>query len=124
MNGRDPLSHAIIGAAIDVHRELGPGLLESAYAHCLALELSSRGLYHRREVTIPIIYKGRTLDVSYRADLIVEERILVEVKSVQRLDPVHHAQLMTYLRLTRLHLGLLLNFNSAVLKEGIVRIVL
>lgn len=124
MDGRDPLSGAIIGAAIEVHRELGPGLLESAYAHCLSIELAARGLRHRRAVTLPIIYKGRTLDVSYRADLIVEERVLVEVKSVKQVDPVHRAQLMTYLRLSKLRVGLLLNFYSAVLREGVVRIVL
>jgi GxxExxY protein len=117
-------THAIIGAAIEVHRALGPGLLESAYAKCLALELREAGLRFHREVPIPLSYKGLRLDVSYRADLIVEEKVIVEVKCVQKLEPIHRAQLLTYLKLTGLRIGLLFNFNSPMLRTGTIRLVL
>lgn len=120
----DPESYAIIGAGIEVHRALGPGLLESAYSRCLAIEFRSRGLQFLREVPIPIIYKGEQLEVSYRADFIVAGQVLVEVKSVRQVEPIHRAQLMTYLKLTRIRIGLLLNFNCAVLRTGLIRIVL
>jgi GxxExxY protein len=121
---RDPVTFAVIGAAIDVHRVLGPGLLESAYVHCLSCELALRGIVFEREVPIPVFYKGTRLDVSYRADLIVEKCVLVEVKSVKAVEPIHQAQLHTYLRLTGISRGLLLNFNVRSLRSGILRVVL
>jgi GxxExxY protein len=116
-------SRRVIGAAIEVHRQLGPGLLESIYLACLTREMASQGIEFEQEVELPIVYKGVELGRGYRIDLIVEHRLVVEVKSVQQVLPVHRAQLLTYLRLTRLRAGLLLNFNSAVLKDGIVRLV-
>ncbi len=113
----------IIGAAIEVHRALGPGLLESLYGQCLAIELEELGTHVRREVPIPIVYRGLKIAPAYRIDLLVEEQIIVEVKSVLRLEPVFKAQLLTYLRLTNLRVGFLLNFNNAVLKDGITRMV-
>jgi GxxExxY protein len=113
----------LIGAAIEVHRALGPGLLESLYSQCLAIELGERGMHVRREVPIPIVYRGLKIEPAYRIDLLVAEQIIVEVKSVLRLEPVFKAQLLTYLRLTNLHVGFLLNFNNAVLKDGITRMV-
>jgi GxxExxY protein len=109
----------IIGCAIEVHRELGPGLLESAYERCLALELKAAGLAVRQQVAIPILYKGSDIDCSYRADLIVADEVIVEVKSVEALTAVHTAQALTYLRLTKLAHALLLNFNTQLLKHGI-----
>ena len=117
-------SHAIIGAALTVHRALGPGLLESAYSKCLEVELRSIGLRVRREVPIPVIYKGVHLDVSYRTDLIVERKVIDEVKAVQKLDPIHRAQLHTYLKLTDLNVILLFNFNCPMLRNGTIRLVL
>lgn len=119
----DVESHAVIGAALEVHRALGPGLLESAYQKCLALELSARGVPFAREVPIPLFYRGRNVEVAYRADFIVHERVLVEVKSVQKLEGIHRAQLLTYMRLTKIHIGLLLNFNTPTLKSGTVRLI-
>lgn len=116
------LSRQIIGAAIDVHRALGPGLLESAYDRCLTMELADRGLFVERQVIVPVIYKGRELDCGYRLDLLVEGTVIIELKTVERLLPIHHAQLLTYLRLTQLWLGLLLNFNVDVLVRGVRRI--
>lgn len=117
------LSHQVIGAAIEVHRCLGPGLLESAYATCLAHELSLRGLEHRREVELPVSYKGVRFPCSYRADILVEGALLLEVKAVEGVSPVHLAQVLTYLRLLRLSLALLINFNVPVLGKGIRRVV-
>jgi len=114
----------IIGAAIEVHRELGPGLLESAYQECLCHELHLRGLNFLREVPLPAKYKGISLDCGYRLDLIVEDSVVVEVKCVDRVLPVHEAQLLTYLKMTRKPVGLLINFNVAILARGIVRKVL
>jgi len=114
---------SLIGGAIEVHRALGPGLLESLYSQCLAIELEERGMHVRRQVPIPIVYRGLKIEPAYRIDLLVEEQIIVEVKSVLRLEPVFKAQLLTYLRLTNLSVGFLLNFNSAVLKDGITRMV-
>ena len=113
----------IIGAAIDVHRALGPGLLESVYAGCLKRELQERKLRFVSERSIPVVYKGTTLDLSYRVDLIVEDRIVVEVKSVASVLPVHEAQLLTYLKLTACPIGLLINFNEAKLVDGVHRLV-
>jgi GxxExxY protein len=115
------LSESIIGSAIDVHRALGPGLLESAYQKCLCVEFAARGIAYDCEVEIPILYRGVRIEPAYRADFVVGNRIVVEVKSISRVDPIHKAQLLTYLRLTSLPVGLLLNFNSSTLKEGIVR---
>jgi GxxExxY protein len=113
----------IIGAAIEVHRKLGPGLLESIYAGCLKRELHDRKLRYVSERSIPVVYKGTTLDLSYRIDLIVEDRIVVEVKSVATVLPVHEAQLLTYLKLAACPLGLLINFNEAKLIDGVHRLV-
>lgn len=121
---RDPLTDQIIGAAIEVHRELGPGLLESSYEICLCEELRLRSLRYRRQVDLPIRYKGVTLSAGYRIDLIVEETVTIEIKACEEILPVHKAQLLTYLRLTKLKLGLLLNFHTALLKEGIERMIL
>jgi GxxExxY protein len=118
------LTEQIIGAAIEVHRELGPGLLESAYEACLCEELRARGLGHRRQVELPLRYKGFELDVGYRLDVIVEERFLLEVKACESLAPIHEAQLLTYLKLSGIRVGLLINFNSPVLRNAIKRRVL
>ena len=118
------ISNKIIQAAIEVHRHLGPGLLESAYEECLCYELSGMGLSFKRQQSLPVEYKGIKLDCGYRLDLVVEEKVIVEVKSVEKLLPIHQAQLLTYLRLSGLKLGLLINFNSALLKDGIKRMVL
>ena len=120
----EQLTERIIGAAIEVHRTLGPGLLESVYEECLCHELGLRDLKFERQVALPLQYKGISVSVGYRADLIVEGAILLELKAVERLLPVHEAQLLTYLRLSGMHVGLLLNFNTSVMKHGIVRRVL
>jgi len=112
----------IIGAAIEVHRVLGPGLLESTYVECLKIELRERKLRYMSELSIPIVYKGTTLDSAYRIDLIIEDRVVVEVKSVASVLPVHEAQLLTYLKLTACPLGLLINFNESKVVDGVHRI--
>jgi len=117
------LSEIIIGSAIAVHRELGPGLLESAYEACLQFELLDRGLRIERQKKLPVVFRGVQLDCDYRLDLVVEDTIILDVKSVDKLHPIHQAQLMSYLKLSGCHLGLLLNFNVLVLKDGIKRIV-
>lgn len=117
------LSAKIIGAAIEVHRELGPGLLESVYEHCLVRELREAGLRVSRQLPLPLVYKGEQLDGMFRLDLVVEETIVVEVKAVEELNDVHLAQVLTYLKLTNLSLGLLINFNVVLLKQGVRRIV-
>ena len=117
----DQLTESIIGAAIEVHRAIGPGLLESAYLNCLKHELGLRGISHRHEVMLPVEYKGVKLDCGYRLDLLVMERVVIEVKSVHQLDPIHDAQLLTYLRLGGWKVGLLINFNVPILKDGIRR---
>jgi GxxExxY protein len=121
---RDPLTAAIIGGALEVHKALGPGLLESVYEECLAIELMNRGLVVARQVPVPLQYKGRNLDVAYRMDLLVNDLVIVEVKAISELLPVHEAQMMTYLRLAKKRVGLLLNFHTAYLKNGIIRLVL
>ena len=118
------LSNRIIGAAIEVHKALGPGLLESTYEACLYHELNLQGIQIQRQVPLPIKYKGLELEIGYRLDLLIEDLIIVELKAVECIEPIHEAQLMTYLRLTGLWLGLLLNFNVPVLRHGIKRIVL
>ncbi len=117
------LGTLVLTAAIEVHRELGPGLLESVYEVVLAKELSLRGLTVERQVPVPIVYKGLHFEEGFRADLIVEGRVLLELKSVERVTPSHKKQVQTYLRLTGLKLGYLLNFGEAVLKDGITRCV-
>ena len=125
MRDLDPaLTYRAIGAAMEVHKHLKPGLLESAYLRCLARELSLLGIRHEREVPIDIIYKGERVETVYRLDLLVEKRLILEVKSVAALTPLHDAQLLTYLRATGLHVGLLLNFNVLSMREGIRRLVL
>ena len=120
----EQLTEAIIGAAIEVHPELGPGLLESAYEECFCYELHLRGLNFERQVELPVAYKGLKLDCGYRLDIVVENSVLLELKSIEQILPVHHAQLLTYLRLSQKKVGLLINFNVGVLKNGIVRRVL
>ncbi len=115
------LTKEIIGAAIEVHRELGPGLLESAYEACLRRELGLRGLSFERQVPLPVVYKGIQLDCGYKMDVVVEGSVVLELKAVEELLPLHEAQLMTYLRLSKKRVGLLINFNTVVLKDGIVR---
>jgi len=117
------LSSKIIGAAIEVHKALGPGLLESAYEECLCHELHLRGLSFERQIPLPIVYKGVKLDCGYRLDIIVENAIILELKSCEKIEPIHQAQLLTYLKLTGHNLGLLLNFNTPIMRDGIVRIV-
>jgi GxxExxY protein len=114
-----PASELVIGSAIDVHSALGPGLLESAYERCLAHELTLRGVRFARQVTLPVSYKGMRLDCGYRLDFIVEEGPVVEVKCVERLLPIHSAQMLTYLKLTQSRHGLLINFNVPVLRSGL-----
>jgi GxxExxY protein len=116
------LSSKIIGAAIEVHKHLGPGLLESVYEECMARELSMRGILFERQKPVPINYKGVDLDCGYRLDMIVDGQIVLELKACTKLEPIHEAQLLTYLKLAGLKLGLLLNFNVPIMKEGIVRI--
>ena len=117
------LSNVIIGAALRVHDELGPGMLESAYEACLMFELLDRDLRVEQEKTGPLVYRGQRLDCGFRLDLLVEDAIIVEVKSVERLERVHSAQLLSYLRLMKLKLGLLFNFNEKWLQDGIRRVV-
>jgi GxxExxY protein len=117
---RDPLTEQIIGAAIEVHRALGPGLLESTYEQCLAWELEQRGADVRRQVALPVVYKNVRITDGYRLDLLVDD-IVVEVKGVDRIHPIHEAQLLTYMRLSGMRTGLLLNFHTALLRDGIRR---
>jgi GxxExxY protein len=116
------LTDAIIGAAISVHRELGPGLLESAYEKCLAFELTQSGLQIAVQQEIPIKYKGQSIESGFRADLIVEGKVLIELKTVDQFIPIHTAQVLTYLKLTGLRTALLINFNVQLLKNGIKRL--
>ena len=118
------LTHQIIGAAMEVHRELGPGLLESAYQMCMERESTLQKIPFERLVDLPLNYKGINLDAGYVIDLVYDKRVIVELKAVERVIPVHEAQLLTYMRLTGIHVGLLLNFNVPVLKDGIYRRVL
>jgi len=116
------ISSLIIGCAIDVHRFLGPGLLESSYEACLAYEIEQQGLNVQRQLPLPLVYKDIKLNVGYRIDLMVEEKIIVEIKAVEALAPIHTAQILTYLKLKNLKLGLLINFNSVLLKNGVKRV--
>ena len=120
----EQLTHEIRRAAIEVHKEIGPGLLESAYEECICRELSMRGIDFQRQVSLPVTYKGVRLDCGYRLDLVVEDKVIVELKSVKELEPIHEAQLLTYLRLSGRKVGLLMNFNTVLMKDGIKRMVL
>ena len=124
IEARDQRTGPIVSSAIEVHRHLGPGLLESAYEECLCHELHLRGLSFRRQVPLPLIYKGLSLDCRYQIDLLVEEQVVVELKSIENILPVHEAQLLTYMKLAHKNVGLLINFNVPVLTRGIVRRVL
>ncbi len=115
------ITEKIIGCAIEVHKHLGPGLLESAYEECLFYELQNTGLNVKKQVALPLIYKEIKLDVGYRIDLLVEDKVIVEVKSVDAIADIHKAQLMTYMKLAGIKVGLLINFNVIRLKDGIVR---
>jgi GxxExxY protein len=115
---------AVIGSAISVHKSLGPGLLESAYEACLVYALGKRALKVRRQVEVPIQYDGILIDAGFRIDLVVDDKVIVELKAIEKLAPIHEAQLNTYLRLTKLRVGLLINFNSIRLRDGIVRRIL
>jgi len=117
-------SPAVIGLAMEVHRALGPGLLESAYEECLCYELTSHGIRFSRQVPLPVIYKSVRLDCAYKLDLAIEDVLIAELKTVERILPVHEAQLLTYLRLSGTTTGLILNFHVPVLKDGIRRLVL
>jgi len=119
----DLITRSIIGAAIEVHRHLGPGLLESAYEVCLAYELRQMGLKLEQQVPLPVTYKQVKLDCGYRLDLLVDDAVIVEVKAIEQLAPIHDAQLLSYLRLSGKRVGLLLNFHARVLKDGLKRIV-
>lgn len=121
MEELNKITEAIIGAAIEVHRNLGPGLLESAYRECLRYELLQRGYDVLQEVPLPLIYKGVKLDCGYRLDLLVNDAVIVEVKSVESLAPIHEAQLLSYLKISGGKIGLLLNFNVKMLKHGGVK---
>jgi len=117
------LTEQIIGAAIEVHRSLGPGLLESTYEACLLYELAERKLHAERQRALPVIYKGVHVDCGYRIDLLVEREVIVELKAVDRIEPIHEAQLLSYLKLSGCHVGLLINFNVKQLKTGLRRFV-
>ncbi|MGB8012809.1 MAG: GxxExxY protein [Terriglobales bacterium] len=119
----DQISRRVIGAAIEVHRHLGPGLLESAYGTCLVFELKRLGLRVEEQKALPVIYKDVKLDCGYRLDLVVEDEIIVEIKAVEKLLPIHEAQILSYLRLSKKRVGLLMNFHVPVLKNGLKRIV-
>ena len=117
----DNLTEIVIGCAIEVHRNLGPGLLESAYQECLAYELRNQGIIVEKEISLPIIYKEIKIDHGYRIDLLIENRIVIELKTVEKFTDVHTAQILTYMRLGEYATGLLINFNTKLLKHGIKR---
>ena len=117
------VTSTIIGGAIEIHKAVGPGLLESAYLRCLTYELHNAGLRFELQKAIPLIYRGVAIDCAYRADVVVEQAVIVEVEAMESVAPIHTRQLYTYLRLTGLHLGLLLNFGAATMKDGITRVV-
>ena len=124
LSGDGNLTERVIGLAIAVHRHLGPGLLESAYEECLSCELRQAGVEHRRQVPLPVVYKDVRLDCGYRIDIVVRQQLIIEIKATERIVPIHEAQILTYLRLSGYKVGLLLNFNSVVLKDGLRRFVL
>ncbi len=118
------LTSSIIGAAMEVHSHLGPGMLESAYEECLAFELMKRKIEYKRQTPVPIVYKDIKLDMGYRADILVEHKIIIELKSVEAINEVHEAQVLTYLKFSNCKIGLLINFNVKSLKNGIRRFIL
>ena len=118
------LTREIIGAAIEVHKHIGPGMLESAYEECLAYELASRGLSVTRQIPVPVVYKEVKLECGYRVDILVNDTVVLELKSVDVLAPIHEAQILTYMRFAKRRIGLLINFNVTVLKNGIRRYVM
>lgn len=117
------ITEKVIGCAIEVHRAIGPGLLESAYEECLCYELKEQGLNFKRQVPLPVVYKGVKLDCGYVLDIIVEDLVILEIKAVERVMPIHEAQLLSYLRMLDKRIGLILNFNMPIMKNGIKRIV-
>ena len=117
------LSSKIIGSAIEVHRTLGPGLLESAYEESLCYELDLRNIPYDRQFPVPVVYKGKHLDCGYRIDVLVDKKVVVELKACEAIQPIHRAQILTYLKLMDLRLGLLLNFNVELMKDGITRVI-
>lgn len=117
------ITSSIIGAAVNVHRELGPGLLESTYEACLVHELAQEGIEVERQKALPVVYRGVRLDCGYRIDLLVQGQVVVEVKAVGRLEPIHRAQVLSYLKLSGCKVGLLINFNVKMLKDGVCRLV-
>ncbi len=121
---RAELTEAVIGLAIKLHRRVGPGLLESVYEKCLCYELQRAGIAFQRQVDVPIVYEEVAMDAGFRADIIVQRELILEIKAVDKLLPVHEAQLLTYLRMSGYHIGLLLNFNATLLKDGIRRFVM
>ncbi|MCH7695395.1 MAG: GxxExxY protein [Proteobacteria bacterium] len=123
-SGSDPITEVVIGCAIEVHRELGPGLLESAYEECLAYELKVQGLDIKRQIELPIKYKSVELKCGYRMDILIPDKLVIELKTVEKLLPIHQSQILTYLRLSGVKTGLLINFYTTLLKNGIKRIVL
>ena len=116
------LTNEIIGSAIEVHRNLGPGLLESTYEECMAFELQERDLTVERQLELPVLYKGNQLEQNYRIDLLVNNQVIIELKSIKKIEPIHDAQLLTYLKLANKKYGLLLNFNVPIMKQGIKRL--
>ena len=120
----DELSRKVIGLSIEVHRELGPGLLENTYKQCLDYELSPAGINFQMEVELPVKYKNVLISCGYRIDLLIENNLIIELKSVDKIIPIHEAQLLTYMKLSGIKVGLLMNFNEIVLKDGIKRFVL
>jgi GxxExxY protein len=121
---KEGLTEKIIGAAIDLHRELGPGLLESAYEECLCRELLWREMHYERQKELPVLYKGEPVDCAYRLDLVVAGEVIIELKAVEALSKLHEAQLLTYMKLSGISIGLLINFNVRILSDGIKRLVL
>jgi GxxExxY protein len=120
----DALSHRVIGCALEVHKHLGPGLLESTYEQCLAHELGQAGVAFKTQHPVPVAYKGVLLDCGYRVDMLVDDRMILELKSVDKLLPIHEAQLLTYMKLAGVSIGLLMNFNVTFFKDGLKRMVL
>ncbi|MEW6184723.1 MAG: GxxExxY protein [Thermodesulfobacteriota bacterium] len=117
------ISGNIIRAAIEVHKELGPGLLESTYEECLCYEFENRNIIFERQKNLPLIYKGKKLDAGYRLDIVVENAVILELKACEKFEPIYMAQLLTYLKLSNLKLGLILNFNVPLMRDGIIRVV-
>lgn len=116
------ITSKVIGCALEVHKHLGPGLLESVYEECLAFEMKSQGVEFKRQLIVPVHYKGTKIDQGFRLDLLVENKLIVELKAVEKILPIHEAQLITYLKLSNLSLGLIINFNEKMLKNGVKRI--